>query len=104
MQRVHPRRLDAAPAAVGLLAGEDPLARRGAAPPRAAAATGEPLVAVQHPVEPLEAPAQVHGGGAGGGRRAGAQLVEVERQRPHRAQRATTVSGTIVCRAQQAKS
>ena len=70
-QRVHPRRLDAAPAAVGLLAVDDPRARPVRTRVRAAAGGRVPaLVAVQRPVEALEAsPARSRsaGGAAGAG-------------------------------------
>ncbi len=101
--RVHPGRLDAAPAAVGLLAGEDPLGRL-AHRQRSARVRRQPVVGLQGPVEqgerashrdpvsparpgtPVRSSATVNGSG-----RTGRSV-------------ATTVIGTTVCRAQHAQS
>ena len=83
-QRVHPRRLDPAPAAVGLLALDDPaLGRAQAQPPQR-----------PHRVALVDAQHLVHRGQRAGGqrlrrdgarRRARAELVQRDPERPHRA-------------------
>ena len=85
-QRVDPGRLDPSPAAVRLLAPEDPLGReaeREAAQPAERAA----LVAMQRAVQRLEAPRPASQRLSRRRRRAAAQLVDRERQRADRAMR-----------------
>ena len=104
--RVHRGRLDAAPAAVVLLALDDP-ARGGAHRRLAQPAQRPALVDVQHPVEPLEErrpSATARERLAGSGPAVGAQLVERERRGRTGRFAETTVSGTMVCRAQHPKS
>lgn len=105
--RVHGGRLDPAPAAVVLLPFDDPAAR--ARHRRLAqAARCEAPVDVQGLVHPLEGavPAGQRGESPGGvgGTRVGVQLVEGEGAGRTGRSAETTVSGTMVWRAQQPKS
>ena len=88
--RVHPGRLDAPPAPVGLLAPDDPgfrlAQRRLAHGPAQRLPVGEPVVLVEDPVEEHESAGPVPQRRSGAvWSLAGPQLVDAERDRPDRA-------------------